>query len=304
MKIKLPSIILVGSAKAGTTSLMKLLEDQLEFFVQEDKETKYFSNMPLFKSKDLSSLYQNKRPHSVNEYLDIYAKTSKDIIENSNDYLYYSQESIKNIKKLYGKYNEPEPKIVILVRNPIERAFSLYYHHMRLGAANKNFDKMWTDSKKSLQEGKAWTFDMVGNFLVADSIKEYYESFANVYITSINDLSKKDNMKEFMDFIGIEMTKEIMLSKENTNNYIDYEETLIKKLLFQLSFFYLKLKEKYNLNFKLGVFKHLVKFLPQAKSNNDITKYKASNEMLNLMKDEKNKLDALGYSHLTNDWKL
>jgi tetratricopeptide (TPR) repeat protein len=109
--MRLPNFFIVGAAKAGTTSLWRYLLQHPDIFMPPDimyKEPAYFSDIKGFRS--------------LSEYTKLFssAKTEKMIGEASTAYL-TSPESPVRIKELI-----PDVKIIIMLRNPIDRAYSLY----------------------------------------------------------------------------------------------------------------------------------------------------------------------------------
>ncbi len=110
-----PNVIVAGAAKAGTTSLYQYCRQHPEIFVPEHKEPGYFANDYGIKRWD--------------EYLALFqgATTEKAVVEFSSLYN-YCEESPSWIRSALGK-----PKIIFLLRNPAERAFSLYAWMVREG---------------------------------------------------------------------------------------------------------------------------------------------------------------------------
>jgi hypothetical protein len=122
-----PNFLIVGAAKAGTTSLYEYLKQHPDICLPLDpkrKEPTYFVDS-----------YTGVRDY--NDYLSLFAhgRGSKAIGEASTAYL-YSEESPGWIKSVLG-----DIKIIILLRNPAKRAFSLYTWMVREGWENaKTFE--------------------------------------------------------------------------------------------------------------------------------------------------------------------
>ncbi|WP_136810715.1 sulfotransferase family protein [Desulfosediminicola flagellatus] len=109
--INKPNFFIIGAAKAATTSLWMYLKQHPEIFMPEDiehKEPSYFCNSYGVKKKD--------------KYLHLFesAKSRKVIGDASNAYL-TSPESAKWINE-----EIPDAKIIVILRNPVDRAYSLY----------------------------------------------------------------------------------------------------------------------------------------------------------------------------------
>jgi len=137
MNMAKPNFFIIGAAKAGTTSLHSYLSQHPEVFLPEIKEPNYFGI-------DRSINYRNTAHERVLfskynndiEYYALYkeAEGFKAIGEASVATLYFPK-AIHEIKQKL-----PCSKIIILLRNPVERAYSNYMHHVRDGYENMSFE--------------------------------------------------------------------------------------------------------------------------------------------------------------------
>jgi hypothetical protein len=129
----LPNFIVVGAAKAGTTSLYHYLAEHPEVYMSPEKEPNFFSKEEI-ESQNL--YYKKKNINTIEEYKKLFceAKNEKAVGEASVSYLYYPfvPQKIKNFI--------PDARIIISLRNPFERAFSHYLMDLRLGYINISFE--------------------------------------------------------------------------------------------------------------------------------------------------------------------
>lgn len=104
----IPNFFIAGAAKAGTTSLWMYLKQHPEIFMPVDKEPSFFCDIYGY--------------NNYNQYLQLFkdAAKYKAIGEASHAYL-TSPESASWIHR-----EIPYAKIIIVLRNPVERAYSLY----------------------------------------------------------------------------------------------------------------------------------------------------------------------------------
>lgn len=126
-----PNLFVVGAAKAGTTYLHEFLGAHADLFMSPIKETHYFAGgqaagVPGYSWKRLNdrayhSMF-NKAPASTR-----YAG------ESSPSYL-WDPEAAKRI----GEFN-PKAKIVVVLRDPVDRAFSHYLMDVRAGVQSLAF---------------------------------------------------------------------------------------------------------------------------------------------------------------------
>jgi len=133
---RLPDFFIVGAARSGTTALYSLLKKNPRVFMPQEKEPMFFIcwNQPEF----LKLIGENKgakASFTINK-LEDYKKTFEKARENqvigegSTWYLYAHETVILNIKKLYGKKSDLI-KIIILLRDPAQRAWSHYLKKIR-----------------------------------------------------------------------------------------------------------------------------------------------------------------------------
>ena len=121
--MNLPNLLIVGAAKSGTTSLHNYLKQHPEIFMSNHKEPHFLIN------KEIGENRIPKAVKKLNEYSSLFdgSDTFKYRGESSAMYLQFPNIAIKNIKK----YLEKDLKIIIMLRNPIDRAFSGYQHVKR-----------------------------------------------------------------------------------------------------------------------------------------------------------------------------
>ena len=117
-----PNVIIVGAPKCGTTSLFNYLGQHKDISLSKVKEPHYLVNKKIG-TKRLKSLVTN-----INDYQNLFDnKNYKYKLEASALYLFYADEFIQNAKKILTK----DIKIIVCIRNPIDRAFSAYNHLKR-----------------------------------------------------------------------------------------------------------------------------------------------------------------------------
>lgn len=105
---RLPDFFICGAAKSGTTSLFNYLGQHSSIFTPEQKEPGYFSALrPLESPYRYGQLFKEAGEHQYTG-------------EASGAYL-TSPDSALRISKAV-----PQAKIIIMLRNPADRAFSLY----------------------------------------------------------------------------------------------------------------------------------------------------------------------------------
>lgn len=262
MEVKLPNFLIVGSAKAGTTSLYHYLKQHPEVYMPEMKEPRFFVST-IFKELNLKDPYCKSISKDIiftfEDYIKLFkdAKNERAIGEASPQYLYYYSTAIPCIKKHLGSI-----KIIIIIRNPIDCAYSYYGHALRDLNEVLPFEKC-------LQK-------YIDVFFYYKQISAYMLNFSHVKVFLFNDL-KNDALgliKDVYKFLEVD-------SSFIPNINIEYNVSGIPKNKFIQ-----------NLITKENIFKSIFKIatkiiLPEVKRLRLIENFKARNlKKLGKMKPE------------------
>jgi len=184
----LPNFIIVGAPKAGTTSLYHYLSEHPEVFMSEPKEVNYFSKIEI---EQQGLYYQDFKAKDLKSYEAIFNSVSNEIAigEGSVSYLFYP-ETPKKIKATI-----PDVKIIILLRDPIERAHSHYLMDFRMGLVNLSFEEIvykTSDHKKI----DLFYQQYIELGLYYKQIKRYIDTFGNAQIKIFLQEDLKNNTEK------------------------------------------------------------------------------------------------------------
>lgn len=200
-KKPVPNFLIVGAAKAGTTSLFFYLNQHPDVFIPSRKEGCFFSQMPgNFQGPGVD--YQNNVIRTIEDYKKLYINGQNRAARGdiSNDYLFYYQKSIENIKR----YLDKDVKIIIILRNPIDRAYSQYLHHVREGWESLSFEDALENEEYRKKQNWQWCFRYKEVGLYYEQVKAYLDNFDNVKILLFERFNDVDSMlSELFDFIGV-----------------------------------------------------------------------------------------------------
>ena len=224
----LPNLFIVGAAKSGTTSLHNYLHQHPDVFMCNPKEPHYLINQ---------EIGINRIPVGITnfiEYTDLFSKgeDKKYRGESSVMYLMYPEIVIPKIKNQFSE----DSKIIIMLRNPVERAYSGFQHVKRYNVKEDciDFKSAWDISEKRYFEQEDMTaasrYKELG--LYYKQVKSYLEQLKNVHIIIYDDY-KKDFQKEMnkvFDFLEIENTKINDVERHMVGGW-QWEDEKIKKLM-------------------------------------------------------------------------
>ena len=199
--ITLPNLLIVGAAKSGTTSLHNYLKQHPDIFMTEHKEPHFLINSEI----------GERRVHNAVIKLEEYQKMFKTKNnykykgESSVMYLAFPEFSIPNIKK----YLTSDVKIIIMLRNPIERAFAGYLHNLRYNSSeNLTFKEAIVSSEDRYYANKEMTPDTrylhVGEYY--SQVKEFISVFKeNTHVIFYDDYVSNINLclDQVFAFLGV-----------------------------------------------------------------------------------------------------
>lgn len=203
----LPNFLIVGAAKSGSTSLYHYLNQHPEVFMPVNKEPNFFvSKYQLQTSPNCPSYKIDKRRMVFNEkdYYGLFSDAKKEhkaIGEATVTYLYKPDYAIPNIKKYLG-----DPKIVIILRDPVKRAFSQYSYVCELGLEKDNFFNAISKEPLRLKDNWSSTFAYVDQGKFYSQVKSYKEAFSNVHIIFLEEFTnnKQKHLQELYRFLKID----------------------------------------------------------------------------------------------------
>ena len=200
--INLPNLLIVGAAKCGTTSLHNYLKQHPDIFMSEHKEPHFLIN---------SEIGKDRIHKAVNDLEDYENLFKTDIIykykgESSVMYLAFPEFSINNIKK----YLDSDVKIIIMLRNPIERAFAGYLHNLRYNPSeNLSFEEAFEKSELRYHQEMNITPDT--RYLHVGNYYSQVESFMSAFNDNVLVIMYEDYVKDIdlclsnvFDFLAID----------------------------------------------------------------------------------------------------
>lgn len=233
---RLPDFLIVGAAKSGTTSLHYYLKQHPQIFMPKVKELWFFayrgeppSCIPLWLKDEWGLRFSD-----LSDYTRHFADAGENQIigEISPIYLYRYEKTISNIKEVYeGKYKHL--KIIMILRNPIERAWSHFVMNKRDGNEElDNFMEAIRDDvvRQRLKSLGIPSYDYCGMGLYLPGVKAYLNEFLKVKVILYDDLCADSIkvVKEVFGFLGVDdefipdTAKRYNISGEPKSKILDY----------------------------------------------------------------------------------
>jgi hypothetical protein len=211
--MRYPSFYIVGAARAGTTSLAQYVAQHPDVGFAPNKEPNFF----VFEGKDLrampgpangQTLFQLLYQGCVtdrNKYCQLFSECDKRtaIGEASVRYLYYPDAAQRLSQSV------PDAKIIILLRNPVDRLWS-HYAMMRAKYHLETEDLMTALSLEPARTAAGWDYDWhyasVGRYArqVARFISLFGDQNVRVYIHDDFRSNPAAMLRDIFSFIGVD----------------------------------------------------------------------------------------------------
>ena len=233
MKNNLPNFLIVGAAKCGTSSLHNYLNQHPDIFMPTYNQDGMKVKEPRFLIKDLVQQRLHNGVWNFEEYQSLFTdvKDEKSIGESTVLYLYYYKHAIKKIKYYLGE----DVRIIIMLRNPIERAYSAYSFASRTHQENQTFKEALMNARKRFDEDNTLSpmilYKELG--LYYKMVKAYMENFKDVHVVLYDDFVLETNLqvRRVFNFLNISNVNDI-----NTTNVINsggkkWDSRVMKDLL-------------------------------------------------------------------------
>ena len=116
---RLPDFFVIGAAQAGTTTLHRHLRSHPGLFLAEPKEPDFFTS-------------SERVATGLDEYLALFRKAGPDQLAGEMSTTYSRWPHTDDVPRLVEQVCPGSPLVYVL-RHPVDRAYSHYAHHMRLG---------------------------------------------------------------------------------------------------------------------------------------------------------------------------
>ena len=199
-----PNFIIAGVARCGTTSLFHYLKQHPEIGMSKVKEPKYFSSLdlslPQHGEGDDTVFSKVITDESSYDNLFTGLEKYKVIGEGSSDYFYYHKTVIPRIKEKLG-----DVKIIICLRNPVERAFSAYSCLVRDSREHLSFSNALNKEDERISKNWDWMWHYTNGGLYAEGLEHYKKMFTNVKVVFFEDLETRPEvvLNEVFHFLNV-----------------------------------------------------------------------------------------------------
>ena len=251
-----PNFLVVGAAKSGTSSLDQYFRQHPDIYMPElIKELNFFHLRGHIDERAILKRIKYL-PTNILSYLGCFYNKKENQIsgECSPSYLYYYEDTIKNIKDIHSNWKDL--KIIIILREPIDKIWS-HYKFVKMNSLDpENLtleDSLKLEKKRLKNKNLLPDLFYYDNTSYVEQVKAYLKTFDHVKIINYDELKRNPNevMKSTFKYLGVDENIEIDTSKKYNASkpILNYKSKFYKKIadglpLGLLRFIPLRIKNK------------------------------------------------------------
>jgi len=203
--VTMPNFLILGAQKAGTTSLHNYLGQHPEVYVSPIKETHYFDHGGVRQTYAGPGRIPGPAIRTAEEYEKLFdgVRGEKAVGEATPTYLYLPGVPAR-IKR-----HVPEAKLIAILRDPAERAYSAYQHAVRNGREPlREFSDALAQEDRRVREGWHPIYHYRSRGFYHAQLSRYFEAFGRerVKVCLYDDLRSDPfgMMRDLFRFLGVD----------------------------------------------------------------------------------------------------
>lgn len=190
---KLPGAVLIGVPRAGTTSFYSYLDQHPAIDVSPLKEINFLA----WPGHDLAARDFSWLSYPVvdfDDYAALWANSDRELAVDCSISCFRSPTAIERIKHYLG-----DPKLMVLLRDPVSRAYSAYLNRVRKGYERRSPDVALVPGERTVRNG-----------LYADRLQAFIDAFGrdNLAVWLNEDLGRRgvETMSEVFAYLEVDPT--------------------------------------------------------------------------------------------------
>ncbi len=207
----LPDFFILGAAKGGTSSLFRYFGEHPDIHIPPVKEPWFFS-FPLHPGPEDRMPNLGDPVTDLDSYVRLFAACSPGQItgEASPSYLFTYRTAIAGIRSIYPEEAARNLKFFITLRNPVDRAWSMYWTFARVLKEDLEFEEAIAPETiaRRRAEGAKLFKDYIGVGRYTEQIKAWQDAFGaeRIQIILFDDLKRDATgvCREAFTFLGVD----------------------------------------------------------------------------------------------------
>lgn len=223
--MRLPDFLIAGAPKCGTTTLYEVLASTPGISMSAAKEPRYFSRVvqddaffstPVRDAGAYSRLWKGAAP--------------KDVCGEATPTYFHDPGTPEAVAA-----EVPSARIVVAVRNPVERAYSHYrYHELRTGRSSESLMDVFERSQEAPVSDYHASYLLAPGFY-ASNLRRWLRYFPaeHVHIVVFEEMIEdlQHALKQLTEFLGVSPPERIYLGDRQTNSAREPKGRTVARLM-------------------------------------------------------------------------
>ncbi len=197
-----PDVVIAGAAKCGTTALATAMQRHPRFFLGEEKEPRFFTDLEPNFVGPMGTTFNETLYRDQDRYDEMYAPAHGRIrVDASTDYLAHPVSAARILAA------NPHASAIIGLRNPVSRAFSQHTHLAREMLESESFERALELEEERRAAHWVPMFWHVSRSMYADGLRAYQEVFKDRLFVYLHEDYVRDPvalLTELSEFLELE----------------------------------------------------------------------------------------------------
>ncbi len=201
----MPNFLIIGAAKSGTTALYEYLKQHPQIYMSPHKEPRFFA----LEGESLNFQGPGDKDRfrfvtDLNEYQALFDDVSDEIaIGEASPWYLYVPKAAERIK-----HHIPDAKLIVILREPVHRAYSNYIHAIREGLEPlDDFAEAMEAEEQRIREHWSYRWHYKQKGFYYSQLKRYFELFnrnqIKVYFYDDFKENPIDLLQDIFRFLGV-----------------------------------------------------------------------------------------------------
>ncbi len=239
MEDKKVNLFIVGAMRAGTTSFMELLSKHPDIYVSPIKEPHFFvDELPeaIFEPQPdnfLDNYFKKKFPKPIHRAHVRTVENYRNLFQNATNQKYLAEGSVSylhapDVAAKLKRYN-PNAKIIILTRDPLERAYSHYRMNVGLFREERTFEEALQQEVSAYYKNElSWYSYLFMSFYKVPSTRFMHCFSMDVLTISFENLiaNTPTTFKEISRFLKIDPFESQIFPNLNSSKTVRFKNSL------------------------------------------------------------------------------
>ena len=206
----MPNFLIIGAMKSGTTALYHYLGQHPRIYMSPKKEPRFFAlegKKPDFRGPMDQERVNLESITSLEKYRALFQDVSDETVIGEASPLYlYSPEAPERIQ-----HHIPDAKLIAILRNPVDRAYSSFMHCTRLGREPLgDFARALSEEDRRIRENWSpiWHYKRAGFYYA--QLKRYLDTFdrdrIKVYLYEDLQIDPIHTARDAFQFLDVDDT--------------------------------------------------------------------------------------------------